>query len=179
MEGGANDMLKIIGIVFILGTCLLYGYQMKLRLQEHLNQLIGLKEMLLMLSGEISYVRTPLGEAFSHIAGQGKEPFSSFLKFVAEEMKKGQGKSFSDIWGEACEQYRKSFLFQDEEWKLLEDLGGNLGYLDAQMQLSHIQLHVQQLEHKIEAAQVELGKKQRLWQYLSFAGGAFLVIILL
>ncbi len=76
---------------------LLYGWRVGRELQEHVGQLVGMKEMLLMLHGEISYARTPLKEAFWQIASQGKEPFSSFLEQAAEGLG-GKEESIGEFW---------------------------------------------------------------------------------
>ena len=79
-------MLKLIGSILIIGASLLYGFRIRRELQEHLDQLVAMKEMFLMLRGEISYARTPLKEAFLQIASQNKEPFCGFLTKAAKEM---------------------------------------------------------------------------------------------
>lgn len=85
------------------------------------KQLVGMKEMLLMLQGEISYARTPLKEAFWQMASQGKEPFSSFLKRAAEEMN-GNEESMGKFWGRLVEE-AGDFSFTREERELLKRVG--------------------------------------------------------
>ena len=134
---------------------LLYGWRVGRELQEHVGQLVGMKEMLLMLHGEISYARTPLKEAFWQIASQGKEPFSSFLEQAAEGL---GGK---------------------EELGLLERVGENFGYLDVQMQLKNLELYMEQAQVLIENAQKELKDRQKVARALSLMCGLFLVILLI
>ena len=73
-------MLKLAGSILIITASSLYGWKIRRELTEHVDQLVGMKEMFLMLWGEISYTRTPLKEAFLQIASQNKEPFSGFLE---------------------------------------------------------------------------------------------------
>ncbi len=88
-----------------------------------------MKEMFLMLWGEISYTRTPLKEAFLQIASQGKEPFSSFLLKAAEELEENES-SMGCFWNRLVEQESNKFLFNEEERGLLQRAGENFGYLD-------------------------------------------------
>ena len=55
-------MLKLAGSLLVILASLLYGWKVKEELQEHVGQLVGMKEMFLMLQGEISYARMPLKE---------------------------------------------------------------------------------------------------------------------
>lgn len=172
-------MLKLAGAGLILFSSLVYGLQLKMRLSEHVKQLIGLKEMLLMLSGEISYARTPLREAFWRIAARGKEPFGGFLKEVAEGMETERELGLARIWKDALTARKDRFYFSGEEWEMLLNFGENFGYLDADMQLNHISLCIQQTDTKIVQAQKELAAKQKVYQCLSILGGLFCILILI
>ena len=85
-------MLKLAGSLLVILASLLYGWKVKEELQEHVGQLVGMKEMFLMLQGEISYARMPLKEAFLQVASQGKEPFSSLLEKAARSEERRVGK---------------------------------------------------------------------------------------
>ena len=52
-------MLKAAGSILIIISSVLYGWKVQQELVEHVRQLVGMKEMFLMLWGEISYTRTP------------------------------------------------------------------------------------------------------------------------
>lgn len=112
-------MLKIAGSVLIVLTSVLYGWKIRQELQEHVQQLIGMKEMFLMLWGEISYTRTPLKEAFLQIASQNKEPFSSFLEEAARRLDENE-ESVGCFWNGLVEQERGRFLFEEEEYQVLK-----------------------------------------------------------
>ncbi|MFP3155420.1 stage III sporulation protein AB [Lachnospiraceae bacterium ZAX-1] len=173
-------MLKLVGACLILGASLLYGYMLRVRLSDHVGQLIGMKEMLLMLAGEISYTRTPLGEAFLHMIAQGKEPYKTMLTAVRYQMEHGEvGKPLHQIWKEVIDLQSRNFLLSDEEVAILQNAGNNFGYLDASMQLKNIEVYIQQVEVKIVQAQNELAAKQKVYQYLSVMCGLFFIIMLL
>ena len=156
----------------------LYCWQVRRELQEHVEQLVAMKEMFLMLWGEISYTRTPLKEAFLQIASQGKEPFSSFLLKAAEELEENES-SMGCFWNRLVEQESNKFLFNEEERGLLQRAGENFGYLDGQMQLKNLELYMEQAEVLIRKAQKELKDKQKVSSVLSLMCGLFLVILLL
>lgn len=125
-------MLKLLGSLLILTASILYGWKVNEEQKEHVEQLIAMKEMFLMLQGEISYARTPLREAFLQMASQGKEPFSDFLKRAAEGLEKHEG-SIGEFWGGLVEEEAEKFYFTREEQGLLKRAGENFGYLDVKM----------------------------------------------
>ncbi len=172
-------MVKLLGAALVLFVAFTTGFQLRQRLAEHLRQLLGMKEMLVMLSGELTFARTTLDEAFLHIAGQGKEPFGALLQEVAGRMNKEREATLHDIWLSAVERHKEELFLDREEFSILTGLSENFGYLDVQMQLANIGLYIQQTEHAITRAQDELAVKQRMYQYLSVMCGLFLILILI
>ena len=171
-------MLKLIGSILIIGASLLYGFRIRRELQEHLDQLVAMKEMFLMLRGEISYARTPLKEAFLQIASQNKEPFCGFLTKAAKEMNANE-ESMGNFWSRLVEQESGRFLFYEPERGLLQRAGENFGYLDSQMQFKNLELYMEQAEVLIQNAQAQLKDRQKLSSVLSLMCGLFLVILLI
>lgn len=172
-------MLKLLGAGLILSAAAILGVQLKQRVAEHLRQLVSFKEILLMLSGEMTYARTPLSEAFLHIAQRGKEPYGSLLRAVSSRMEQERGRDLDEIWRSEVQGRKRTFLLSDEELKLLMNMGENFGYLDLEMQLGYIALLIQQVENSIVLAQGELSAKQKMYQYLSVMCGLFLILILI
>lgn len=170
-------MLKLLGACLILSAAIVLGMQLRQQLSEHVRQLMAFKEVLTMLAGEISYGKTPLAEAFRHIAERGKEPFGQFLLEVADRMEQERSRTLYDIWQEAVKKHSETFIFSKEEIQMLTKLGENFGYLDVQMQLKHLAIYEQQAEEKLLQAQQELAVKQKLYQYLSVMSGLFLILL--
>lgn len=171
-------MLKLAGGVLVLLAAVFYGWRLSEEQQEHMEQLVAMKEMFLMMTGEISYTKTPLREAFLRIAEQNKEPFAGFLKKAAEGLQENQ-ESMGVFWRKLVNQEKERFLFSKEERELLKRAGENFGYLDGQMQLKNLELYIGQAEVMIEQFQKELKEKQKLAQTLSVMCGLFVIILLL
>ena len=171
-------MLKLAGSLLVFLASVLYGWKAKEEYREHVEQLVGMKEMFLMMWGEISYARTPLREAFLQISAQGKEPFASFLKKAAEGLEEHEG-SMGHFRRQLVDQESGHFLFTPEERGLLKRAGENFGYLDGQMQLKNLELYIRQAETLIQKAQGELKDRQRLSGTLSLMCGLFVIILLL
>ena len=171
-------MLKLAGAFLILLSATGIGASYSADLKKHCRELRILKQMLYMLRGEIKYTKTPLPEAFEHIAGRLPEPFASFLERTAEEMTHLDGQTFVELWQRQIRSRLGGTHLKKEEKEQLESLGEILGYLDLEMQLASIELYLEQLEIEIQKAQESLATKQKLYQSLGVAGGIFLVILL-
>ena len=171
-------MLKAIGSCLILFAGITWGFQMKQNLSNNLRHLINLQEMILMLSSEITYGRVPLKEAFLRISELQKEPFSSLLKDVVQDMETEKGQTLWEIWKCSIQKNKSRICFSKEEFLILEELGENLGCLDVVMQKNHMALYEQQIQLRIHRAEKELATKQKMYQYLGVLSGLFLILLL-
>lgn len=171
-------MLKLIGALMILASATMIGTSCSMDLRKHNRELRLLKQMLYMLRGEIKYTKTPLPEAFAHIAERMPEPFSAFLRGVAADMGILDGRTFPELWKEQINTQLADLHLKKGEKEQLAALGEVLGYLDLEMQLSSIELYLEQLEISIRNAQESMTSKQKLYQSLGVAGGIFLIILL-
>ena len=70
------------------------------------------------------------------------------------------------------------FLEKEDREKLLS-LGGQLGYLDTQMQERTLLLYLEQLELSVSRLRGEIREKCRLSTVLGVMGSLFLVIVML
>ena len=164
-------MLKLAGACLIMvsaaGIGVSFGSDLKRRSQE------------LRILKQLIYTKTPLPEAFYHISVRLPRPFGPFLAGVAEELGRADGRIFGDIWREQIKNSLSSSHLTRTDRNQLETLGEVLGYLDLEMQLSSIDLYLEQLEISIREAESSIGSKQKLYQSLGVAGGIFLVILLI
>ncbi|MCI8599173.1 MAG: hypothetical protein HFJ10_12170 [Lachnospiraceae bacterium] len=171
-------MLKIMGALMILASATGIGVSCSMDLKKYCMELRLLKQLLYMLRGEIKYTKTPLAEAFERIAVRLPEPFSTFLRQTAQEMENLDGRTFGELWREQIRTGLPGTHLKKDDKEQLGALGEVLGYLDLEMQVSSIELYLEQLEISIRSAQDAITAKQKLYQSLGVAGGIFLVILL-
>ena len=171
-------MLKALGSLLVFAASVLYGWKVRAEYAEHVEQLVGMKEMFLMLWGEISYARTPLQEAFLQIAAQGKEPFSSFLEKAAGEME-GQEGSMGSFWKRMVDEEAGGFLPTPQGQGGPKRGGGEFWFLGGGEERKNLELYIGQAETLIQKAQEELKDRQRLSATLSLMCGLFVIILLI
>ena len=172
-------MLKIAGACMIVAAASGIGMSFGADLKRRCRELRMLKQLVYMLRGEIKYTKTPLPEAFVHISVRLPAPFGPFLAGVAKEMGMADGRTFGELWRAQIQAALSGSCLSRLDKEQLGTLGEVLGYLDLEMQLSAIDLYLEQLENGIREAQSSIASKQKLYQSLGVAGGIFLVILLI
>lgn len=171
-------MLKLIGVIMVIGASSGLGFAMSQELKDRIEALIYIKKIMLMLRGEIKYMKSPLSEAFSNMAVRVNPPFSEFFKALSMELEELEGNPFSMIWKEKINKYLKGLRLLKHDYEQIERLGENFGYLDGEMQLNTIDLYIEQLEVEIKTAQETIGSKTRVYNCMGVMGGIFVAIII-
>lgn len=172
-------MLKILGCICILtGTCA-YGYCTGLDYKRHIEQLEYIYRLIWQIKGEISYTKAPLNEVFKRVSRRAKTPYKNWLETLAEEVEKNQGRPFDELFRNVTRCSLKGLLLTKEEQKELEDLGGQMSYMDIRMQEQALTWYAKQLEERRESLLAGLVQRQRLANCLGAAAGIFLVILVL
>lgn len=171
--------MRLIGFFFLTiggGGC---GFYMAYRLTERVKQLRQLYQLLLMLQGEIRYQNSLLQEAFMAMAGRLLGWQNQFLEEISLQLKNQTEKTMEQLW---CEEVRKLpdyTSFSEEEVKLLLELGGQLGYLDREMQLTTLEFYKKRVIDLIEELERQKTEKCRLYRVLGVASGMFVALLLL
>lgn len=132
-----------------------------------------------MLRGEIKYANTPLTEALSSIAFRVPVPWKDFFKEITEAMEACDGESFASIFQKMQKKYLDGTSLLPKDMNRLADFGGNLGYLDKEMQLGSIDLYLEELEGEIQNAGEKVEKNGKLYRIMGMAVGALILLIVL
>lgn len=172
-------MQKLVGSILILAASTGIGVAKGMELQKHLRELESLKQLFLMLQSEITYAKSPFGEAFFHISGRMRGAFSKWLKELSAQLEEKSGKTYDMLWNESITLHFQKSLLTKEELEALREVGASMGYLDEEMQIGMIHLYLEQLEHSILKMRQEMSAKKKLCNCLGIMGGVFLVIVLL
>lgn len=170
--------LKIIGACLIILSTSYYGYLLSTEFILRIEQLKMIKKIMFLLRGEIKYSTTPLPEAFATISTRTKEPFSDMLRAISERLSSKDSQTIKDIWYEESEKWLMQTKLDGSEKDRFMSLGDNLGYLDKDMQLSNIELYLEQLEEDINTLQTAVSSKCKLYRSLGVMAGIFITIII-
>jgi len=170
---------KIAGSILIIlattGIGIVSGRDLKIRL----DNLRYIKKIMLMLRGEIQYLKAPLGEAFFSVGKRAKPPFDTFLNKIAREIASLECDSFYKIWCKYIDEELIKIKLNKRDCLTLKRVGEHLGYMDREMQLGMIDLYVEQLEEEIKISKENMEEKIRVYNCLGVSAGIFAVLFML
>ena len=170
--------LKIIGSILIIASTSAIGYWYSTGFQRHLNELQYLRQMLIMIYGEIQYTQEPLGEVFSHLGRRLKSPYMEWFRYMTEAISDRSRVSFSELWQTSVDLHLAGQDLKSKDLEELKDLGTQMGYLDTETQLNVLRLYIEKLEVNIQTVREGLASKKRLSNCLGVMSGIFIAIIL-
>lgn len=169
-------MLKLLGSIMVIaslsgiGFCFAGGLKKKLELME------AIKTMAYLMHGNIKYANATLPEALASVTAKHKGELKGFLHEVTGILEENEGESFMVIWNGAID---RMFPENREELSFLRRLGEIFMYTDRRMQLSGIELFIEQIDTDIAELAQELKPKCYLYKMMGILAGIFVVIITL
>lgn len=170
---------KIIGVCLILCSSTAIGFELSRQLKERVEELESIRKLLLMLRGEIKYSHSTLAEAFQAIGRRLKSSYGAFLLKAADEMDSMEGQTLAQIWERCVNEELKESALKKEDREKLVHLGSQLGYLDTEMQISTIELYLEQVQEEIKNAAESCKRNGRLYRTMGVIAGIFLVILMI
>lgn len=170
--------LKVFGVIFIVVSCGGLGADAAFRLKKRLRLLETLKLMVNHIKGEILYANAPLAEAFERTGKRNPGRAGDLFKEVSEELSKETGESFEAIWKAKAESFVARNVLSAKEKEQLIRFGGQMGYLDREMQEKTILLYLDDLEHSIKLLREQEPEKCRLFMSLGIMSGLFLAVVM-
>jgi len=172
-------LIRILGVMIVLLASCGLGFRMSYELIYRIEDLQQIKRVMIMLRGEIKYANAPLSEALSSIASRVSAPWKDFLKEMAETMEACDGETLPSIFQTIQKKYLDETSLLSKDRKRFETFGANLGYLDKEMQLSSIDLYLEELEEQIKEAGDKVEKNSRLYRIMGMAVGVLILLIIL
>lgn len=171
-------MIRTAALALIAVSCAGLGFVKSQALSARIRDLMLLRKILRLLTGEISYAGTPLPEAFYRIGCKMEMPFRDFLQDLSVDMGKYDGASFSEIFNRNTDCHLKETRLTREDLEEWKEFGRMLGYLDREMQLATLKSFDETLAEKISELKEGLPAQKKLYRSLGVLGGLFLVIFL-
>ncbi len=171
-------LLKLIGGIFIITACGLFGIAASNKYRGRPRELRNLRSSLQMLETEIIYGATPLPNAFNNIADKSCKVWYDFFKLASINLNSGIYYSVKEAWDSAIEEKLKNTNLNKPDIELLGQFGNILGNSDCEDQLKHFKLFYKQLEQQEDAAVEDKKKNEKLYRSLGFLLGLAVFIIL-
>ena len=174
-----ETFIKITGCVLIISSSSGMGFLLANDIRRRMEDLKSAKTIALLLRGDIRYAHTALPEALENVAKRHEGRLSPFLKRVAKELHQYNGVSFTQVWKLAMEEELKNTSLSKGDKVSLLQFGEQLGYLDKDMQINHIDWYLSQVEEDMKEISSEAKDKMRLYKSLGVLFGILVTILIL
>lgn len=171
--------LKIVGAICVVSGCIGTGLSVSSSYSRRYKQLEMLRQMMMLLKGEIRYARSELPEAFRNVSMRLASPFSELLLSLSEEMKAMTGQPFHILWEKNIDKELAGTCLSRADKEELKKLGRQLGFLDQTMQLAAIDLYMEGLNAGIISYGQTVHQKQKVSLSLGILSGFFLAVLLI
>ena len=172
-------MQRVIGAALILAATGGAGYVYCRELKQYLDRMLYLRYIMSLIRGEIAYTHAPLPEVFAGVAARVKEPYRTWLKSTASEMKTRQESGFARMWNRSVDKYLKPLGLKQEHSILLKEPGTFLGSLEKDTLDHTLQMYLNRMDLETEKIREGLAAKTRIGGCLGVMSGIFLIVILL
>ncbi|MGL5434079.1 MAG: stage III sporulation protein AB [Lachnospiraceae bacterium] len=171
-------IMKIAGCLLIVSGSTGLGVWISQWYQKRLENLEHLRQMIILLKGQILYANAPLEEAFDTIGRRTEGFLADLFLDVSKRIQTQEGESFCSLWQEEVGQLSAEAAFSKKDRQALSDMGEHLGFMDRDMQERNLLLYLEQLDLDIQKLREQKQERGRLYISLGVMGGLFLSIIL-
>lgn len=173
------NYFKILGCILVISSTWSIGHYFSSNYQKRVADLKEFKSNIIFLRGDIRHASTPLPEAIYSIAIRNKGNFEEFFAYTSKKLNEYPGVSFCDVWSESALLNLNSTGLHQKDINNIILFGENLGYLDKNMQISFLDLYIEQLDNEINELLLNVTKKTYMFNSLGLMVGIFISIIML
>ena len=172
-------MMRLVGIVLVLGATLWFGAYFAAKEKYRLKELEELERGILLLQSQIQYLSAPLPEVLESISWKTDGTIGEIFQRAAERMAERDGASAELIWEEVWQKQAVHTFLTAEDLDAVLLFGRALGYLDKEQQESNIRLLLRYIEQALEQGKKRLEKDGRLYYGMGGLSGLLIVVTLL
>lgn len=172
-------MIRLAGILLIMGTALWFGAYFAAKERYRLKELEELERGILLLKSQIQYLSAPLPEVLEGISWKTDGVIGESFQEAAERMAKRDGATAEEIWQEVWKKQAVHTFFTKDDLDAVLLFGRTLGYLDKEQQGGSIQLLLRYIANALEQGKKRLEKNGRLYYGMGALGGLLIVVTLL
>lgn len=165
-------MLKLIGIISVLSSSVMFGLYLTRKLGRHIEILTALREMLLIFKREISYRMPPMSELFGLC---NDLLISDFADRISDELR--NGRSLDDSIKTAVETTNSFSALTCSERYFVTQTYSELGGGDLESQILILENAVQTVDEFIQKAKENKVKNSKVYFTVSLYIGIVIAII--
>lgn len=166
--------MKILGVIFIVLSAGSVGFRIAAALKTRCMMLRKLLSGFHLLEHELSFLATPLPQAFALMATMLEGGYKHIFATVAEKMDKTRWLSPKTAMEQALKEY------PDEQiGDVFLEFAGNMGKYDLDMQMKGIEIARSRVERLLGKLEEERCIRSKTYETLSICAGLAAVILLI
>ena len=178
-ERRKSRIIRVMGSIAVLAACGGFGVYFGGEIERRIQLLRQLRSSMLVLRGDVRYLRSSLPEAFEAAAARERGELSAFFSGLAEQLNGHLARSPEEAFRNASKEAFSDTALRRQDIAMLVRLGSMLGQMDADMQQSAFDWYLEQQKELTEALSAEAKKQVTLSKSLGILTGIFLLVILL
>ena len=170
-------MLKMIGVVMIIGSCSAIGISMSNALRERMAALKSFIAALQILKAEIVFRALPIPQILHRIEEECSGPAAGFFSVTAQVMQK-ENTGFHPAAERQLESLKRCNLKKGDIRHIAEALHA-LGRYDAGAQAQALTAAEVSLQQELDDVRKEAAQKGKLYQAVGLTTGIMLALVML
>lgn len=170
-------MLKILGVLLVVGSAGTLGVLAAANLQRRVSALRAVIGALELAERELSFRLTPIPELFATLERRALPPAGRCFGRCLEALDRLGEESLGTLWKGAVEETLPDLSPRDRE--TLSALGEVLGRYDGAGQREALSLTRAELSRALEGAEADRDSRGRMYTALGLTAGAFCAVLLL
>ncbi len=167
-------IIKTFFLTVIFGLAVYIGNSKANQYVNRLKELISIKSALNIFESKIKFTQTPLTEIFNNIAKNCSE---KSIQKIFEKLAREKGTNIHKSWEKTISKAESNL--DNEDKKILIDMGKILGATDIDGQVSNIRITSSFIDKQIEKAEKEKEKNVKMFRTLGIVSGLTIIIILI
>lgn len=172
-------MIKIFGIILIIFSASYLGFNKAGLYQKRIDELSEFKKGIEKLKTEITFVKSPLCDAFLKMSKYLGENVSTVFREFSLSICTYERCSVTDMWSFSIDKYSKNSFMNEKDFKILYDFGTALGMTDLEGQINNFTITIEMLEAQIAEATMEKDKNAGLYRSFGVYAGILISILLI
>lgn len=170
-------MFKIMGAILILFSSGMFGQYFSSKEKYALEDLYNFKKGFLLLASEISYLRTPLSNAFEKISKNLGIGVKDFFKDFSFDLENSNSIDMKEIWQNSFYKHKSKLYLSEDIQSHIKDFGIILENQDCDLIIKNIDMLIVQLENEIEYCIVRNEQTKKMYKQLSLLFGCLLIVL--
>lgn len=169
-------IIKIFFLIAIFGLAIYIGNLKASQYINRLKELISIKSALNILENKIRFTQAPLEEIFKNISHNCSEKnIKNIFEKISADI--NQNKNIHKSWENTINKIETNL--NNEDKKILIDMGKILGATDVEGQISNIKITTSFIDKQIEKAEEEKCKNVKMFRTLGIVVGLAIMTILI